>query len=132
MARSANEAALHHIGLAVELAHFLALGDQVPTPVLVKKAGMPGAAGADALGQRALRVEFEFELAGEVLLREQLVLADIGRDHLLDLPVLQQAAEADAVDAALLETTVRSLTPESRIAAIRFLGNAASGRSRRP
>ena len=37
-----------------------------------------------------------------ILLREQLVLADIGRDHLLDLARLQQQAEADAVDAGIV------------------------------
>ena len=61
-----------------------------------------GAAGADALGQRALRIEFDLQLAGEILLRERLVLADIGRDHLLDLPGLEQQAEADAVDAGIV------------------------------
>ena len=106
-----DEAALHHVGLAVELAHLLALGDQRADAGLGEEGRDAGAAGADALGQRALRVELELELAGEVLLRELLVLADIGRDHLPDLARSQQHAEARAVDAALLETTVRSLTP---------------------
>ena len=52
-----------------------------------------GAAGADALGQRALRIELDLELTGKEGLFEQLVLADVGRDHLLDLPGLQQHAE---------------------------------------
>ena len=97
-----EQAALHDVFLAVEFLHFLAFGDQRADAGLGVEGRDAGAAGADALGQRALRVEFEFQLAGEVLLREQLVLADIGRDHLLDLPRLQQPAEADAVDARIV------------------------------
>ena len=55
-----------------------------------------------ALGQGALRIELELELAGEVLLGEQLVLPDIGGDHLPDLARLQQPAEPDAVDAGII------------------------------
>jgi hypothetical protein len=45
-----------------------------------------------------LRVELDLQFTGEVLLGEQLVLADIGRDHLPDLLRLDQDAEANAVD----------------------------------
>ena len=48
--------------------------------------------------QGALRVELELELAGKVELLEQLVLADVGRDHLADLAAFQQQAEPGAVD----------------------------------
>jgi hypothetical protein len=61
-----------------------------------------GAAGADALGERALRVELDLELVCEILLGEGLVLADVGADHLLDLPRLEQDPEADAVDAGVV------------------------------
>ena len=97
-----EQAALHDVFLAVEFLHFLAFGDQRADAGLGVEGRDTGAAGADALGQRALRIEFEFQLAGEVLLREQLVLADIGRDHLLDLPRFQQPGEADAVDARIV------------------------------
>ena len=97
-----EQAALHHVFLAVELLHFLALGDQRADAGLGVEGRDAGAAGADALGQRALRVEFQLQLAGEELLREQLVLADIGRDHLLDLPRLQKQAQPDAVDAGIV------------------------------
>ena len=97
-----EQAALHDVFLAVEFLHFLALGDQRADAGLGVEGGNAGAAGADALGQGSLRIEFEFQFAGEVLLREQLVLADIGRDHLLDLPRLQQAAQPDAVDAGIV------------------------------
>ena len=97
-----EQAALHDVFLAVEFLHFLAFGDQRADAGLGVEGRNTGAAGADALGQRALRIEFEFQFAGEVLLGEQLVLADIGRDHLLDLPGLQQPAQPDAVDAGIV------------------------------
>ena len=97
-----EQPALHEVFLAVEFLHFLAFGDQGADAGLGVEGRNAGAAGADALGQRALRIEFEFQLAGEVLLGEQFVLADIGRDHLLDLPGLEQAAQPDAVDAGVV------------------------------
>ena len=59
--------------------------------------GMLIAAGAHPFGQRALRVELDLELARQVLLHEQVVLADIGRDHLADLAGFQQLAQAKAI-----------------------------------
>jgi len=53
----------------------------VPAPVRGEEGRNAGAAGADALGQRALRIELDLELAGEELLGEGLVLADVGRDQ---------------------------------------------------
>ncbi len=97
-----DDAALHDVALAVELALFLALRDQGAGAGLGEEGRDAGAAGADALGQRALRVEFDLQLVREILLRERLVLADIGRDHLLDLPGVEQQAEADAVDARIV------------------------------
>ena len=63
---------------------------------------MPAPAGADALGKRALRIEFDLKFAGEILLGEQLVLAHIGRDHLFDLPRLKQKTKAGTVDAGIV------------------------------
>src|SRR6267154_2341784 len=60
------------------------------------------AAGAAALGQRALRVELDLELAFEVELGEGLVLADVRTDHLLDLAVLEQQPEPRAIDAGVV------------------------------
>ena len=97
-----DEPAFHHIGLAVELADFLALGDQRADPGLGEERRDAGAAGADPLGQRALRVEFELELALQIEIGEQLVLADIGRDHLADLPAFEQQTEPGAVDPGIV------------------------------
>ncbi len=97
-----EQARLHDVVLAVELAHLLAVGDDGADAGLGEEGRDARAAGPDALGQRALRVELELQLAGEVLLGEQLVLAHVGRDHLADLAGLEKAAEADAVHAGIV------------------------------
>src|SRR4029077_14825429 len=94
--------ALHHVAFAVELALLLALGDLRAGAGAGEEGRDAGAAGADALGERALRIELDLELAGEILLREGLVLPDIGRDHLLDLLGVEEEPEPDAVDAAVV------------------------------
>jgi len=79
----------------------------VPTPVLVKKAGMP----APPARRRSASVpagELQLELAGQVLALEFLVLPDIAGDHLLDLPGVEQLAQSEPSTPALLEITVRS------------------------
>ena len=58
-----DEAALHDVTLAVEFAHVLAFGDLGAEAGLGEEGRDAGAAGADALGERALRVEFDLELA---------------------------------------------------------------------
>ena len=88
--------------VAVELARFLALGDDRAVAGAGEERRDAGAAGAQALGQRALRVELELQFAGQVLALEFLVLADVGRNHLADLPRRQQQAEAEAVDAGVV------------------------------
>ena len=50
-----GEAALHHVKLTVEVADLLTLGDQGADAGLGEEGGDAGAAGADALGQGALR-----------------------------------------------------------------------------
>lgn len=87
---------------AIELARLLALGDRGAVAGGGEEGRDAGAAGADLLGQRALRGQFDFQFATEQLLLEQGVLADIGGDHLADLPVFQQHAEAETVDAAVV------------------------------
>src|SRR5207237_7053959 len=51
-------------------------------------------AGADPLGERALRIQLHLQLAREELALELLVLADVAADHLPHLPGLQQHPEA--------------------------------------
>src|SRR6516162_1336924 len=60
-----GEAALHHISFAIEFAGFLSFRNQRADPCFGEKSRDAGTAGADALGQSALRIEFELELAFE-------------------------------------------------------------------
>ena len=86
-----HQRALHHVDVAVELARLLALGDHRADAGAREEGRDAGAAGAQLLGQRALRRELELELAGQVLALELLVLADVARDHLPDLARLAAA-----------------------------------------
>ena len=132
IAISATRPRLHDVALAVEFAHFLALGDQGADAGLGEEGRDAGAAGADALGERALRIEFELELAGEVLLGEQLVLAHIGRDHLADLARLEQPAEPDAVDAGIVGDEGQVLRARITNRLDQRLRNAAQAEPARP
>src|SRR5262249_38531831 len=98
----AVQAALHDVFVAVEHLGLLALGDLGADAGLGVEGGDARAAGAAALGQRALRVEFYLELALEIELGEGLVLADVGRDHPLHLPGLEQQPQPFAVDAGIV------------------------------
>lgn len=64
--------------------------------------GDAGAAGATALGERALRGELQLDVAGEVHLLQGFVFADVAGDHLLDLLGGEEEAEAGAVDAGVV------------------------------
>ena len=97
-----GERALHHVVGPVEVPDLLALGDDGADAGAGEEGGNAGAAGPYAFREGTLRVELQLQLAGQVLFLEQLVLADIGRDHLRDLPGLQQDAEAGAVDAGIV------------------------------
>ena len=121
----ADDAALHHVGLAVELALFLALGDQGADPGLGEEGRDAGTAGADALGQRPLRVELDLDLAGQVLARELLVLADIGADHLPDHVPVEQLAQPPAVDPAIVADHRQPLDPARHDRVDQVLGDAA-------
>jgi hypothetical protein len=77
---------------------------------------------AQLLGQRALGREFQLQLAGQVLALELLVLTDIAGNHLLDLPRLQQLAQAEVVDAGVVGYGSGILTPLSRSASIKASG----------
>src|SRR5690606_7781127 len=81
---------------------FLALGHDRAVAGRGKERGDPCSAGTQPLGQRPLRVELELELARKELALELLVLANIGRNHLADLPGAQQEAEAEAIDAGIV------------------------------
>src|SRR5439155_26722632 len=97
--------------LAVERLDLLALGDLGADAGLGVEARDAGAAGAAALRQRALRAEFDLELAGEILPLELLVLAHVGGDHLADLAGPQELAEPLIVDAGIVRDHRQVLHP---------------------
>jgi hypothetical protein len=89
------------------------------------EAGNARAARAHPLGERALRAEFDLELAGQILPLELLVLADVGRDHLLDLPRAQQLAEPLIVDPGIVRGDGQVLDPAGDDRVDQPLGNSA-------
>ena len=89
----------------------LALGDLGADAGRGEERRNAGATGADAFRQRALRVELDLQLAGQVLLGEGRVLADVGTDHLPHLPRLQQQAEPHVIDAGVVGDDGQVLHP---------------------
>ncbi|MNV64015.1 hypothetical protein D3C71_1566390 [compost metagenome] len=120
-----DQAGFHHIVAAVEVAHFLAFGDQGADAGGGEEGGDARAACADAFGQGALGVELQLQLAGQILAFELLVLADVGRDHLGDLLGLQQLAQAEAVHACVVGDDGQSLDARGLQPGDQVLGNAA-------
>src|SRR5580698_8857927 len=90
----AADRALEHAVAAVELARLFAVGDLRAVAGRREERLDPGAARAQSLGERALRTELDLELARQEQLLEHFVLADVRRDHLLDLALREQHAEA--------------------------------------
>src|SRR3546814_557102 len=90
-----------HVMPPVDLACLLALCDYGAVAGGGEERGNPRAAGAQALGKRALGIELKLKLASQELALELLVLAHVGRNHLPDLARAQQLAEAEAVDAGV-------------------------------
>ena len=88
---SANEGPFHHIVPAVELPRLFPLGDLRAVTRRGKEGRDAGAAGANAFGEGPLRIELDGQLAGEILPHELLVLANVGADHLADLPRVRAA-----------------------------------------
>ena len=102
-----------------------ALGDQGADTGRGEERADAGAAGAQPLGERALRGELDGQLAGEVLPGELLVLPDVGRDDAADPPRLQQQPSPAPSTPQLLDTTVRSSAPCSSSASMRNHGMPA-------
>ena len=93
---------LQQIKLPIELFGLFTLGDRCAHTRARIKSRDTGTTGADALGQRALRVEFDLDFALEILLLEKAVFADIGADHFFDLSRLQQNAEPIIVHSGIV------------------------------
>ena len=97
-----EDALFHDVGLAVEVLVLLALGDHGADAGLGIESGDARAAGAHAFGQGALRVELDLEFSAQVLPHEFVVLAHVGGHHLPDLVRVEQFAEAETVDTAIV------------------------------
>src|SRR6185436_12621187 len=96
------ERLLEDVPAPVDLAGLLPLGDHGPVARRREEAADPGPAGADPLGERALRDELDLELARERELLEVLVLAHVARDHLPDLARLEEDPDPEVVDAGVV------------------------------
>ena len=90
------------VGFTVHDPRFLAFRHQRARTGLGEEGVDAGTAGAHPLRHGALRTEFEFQLAGEVLPLEFLVLADIGGNHFADLARNEQQPQAGAIDARIV------------------------------
>ncbi len=93
---------LQHVRLAVERPRVLVLGQHRAEAGARVEAGDAGAAGAQLLGQRALRRQLQLQFAGQHLALEFLVLAHVAGDDLLHLARLEQQPHAEIVDAGVV------------------------------
>ena len=84
-----------------------------------------GATRAQAFGERALRAQFDLELARQILALELFVLADVAGDHTRDLPVFEQDPESEVVDAAVVRDDREAADPELGERFDRVFGNSA-------
>ena len=104
-----HDPALKDVGPSVEIVMLLALGDHGADAGCRVEPGDPRAARPHPLGQGALRVELQLQLSRQVLAHEFRVLADIGRDHLLHLPRLQQHPQTEPVHARVVRRDGQAL-----------------------
>jgi hypothetical protein len=79
-----------------------AVGHLRPDAARCEEGGDAGAAGAQPLGEGALRHQLDLELAGEELPLELLVLADVGPRRTADPLGREQRPQAPLVDAAVV------------------------------
>ena len=126
-----HEASFEDVGLAIELAVFLALGDNRADAGLGIEAWNSRPASPASLGKCALRIEFKLKFAGKILPLELLVLAHIGRDHLLHLPRVQQHAETEAIHTGIVGDDGEVLRALPLYFGDQILGNAAQAETAR-
>src|SRR6266568_5594861 len=98
----AAEAALHDVRAAIEFAGFLSFSNHGAVAGGGIERGNASAAGAQALGESALRIQFNLEFSAQDELLEEFVLADVGGDHFFDLALLEKQADAEVVYARVV------------------------------
>src|SRR5262249_12802734 len=123
------DTALHDVAAAVELTLFLALRNIGACARTREEGRNSSTSSADPFRQRTLRVEFDLKLTREILLREQLVLADIGRNHFLHLTRLEQESESGAVDACIVGNDRQILHAVVTNGLDQGLGNSAEAKA---
>src|SRR5262249_37059632 len=89
----------------------LAVGDHRADSATGEEGRDSRAACPDSLGERSLRIQLELQLARQILLGKELVFADVGRDHFLNLATLEQMPEAEAVRARVVGDDGQTLNP---------------------
>src|SRR5207248_11040165 len=89
----AAQPALHHVHAAIEFAGLFSFGDHGAVAGGRVERGNARATRAQALAERALRIQLDLQLAAEDELLEKLVLAHVSGDHFLDLTLLEKQAE---------------------------------------
>src|SRR6476619_1490255 len=107
------DAAFKDVVLPVEVFHFLALRHERADASLGVEARNARATRAHAFRERPLRAKFDLQFARRILPFEFLVLADIGRDHLLHLPRAEQLAQTLTVDPGIVAGDGQVFDPRS-------------------
>ena len=109
----------------VEFAGFLAVGDNGAVAGGRVKRRDARAARTEAFRERTLRIQLHLQFAAEHELFEQLVLTNIGGDHLLHLAILQQQTNAEIVDAGVIADDGQVFGPFTAYGSDQILRNAA-------
>ena len=97
-----TQPSLPYVRLTAEIFLRLTFRNDGPHPGAREEGGYACAAGADTFRQGSLRIELKLQFAGQELLLEQLVLADIRRNHLSDLSGLQQLPQTETVSSGVV------------------------------
>src|SRR6185369_931865 len=121
--------AFHHVAPSLELPHFLALGHLGTDAGWGEEGGNTGAAGTNALGQGSLGGQLDLDLSREHLLLEYLVFADVARDHLGDLLVLEQVHQTVIGGAGVVGDDREAFGAEIAQRGDAFLGYASEAKA---
>ena len=98
----AAQGAFQQVRTPIKNAHRFSLGDHGAKSGGSEKRRNSRAARAQALGQRALRIQLHFKFPGQNQFLEQFVFAHVGGDHLLHLTRLQQQSDAEVVQSGVV------------------------------
>ena len=121
---------LEHVVPAVEIARLLAFCDQRAVAGRRVERGDPGAGRANALGERALRHQLDFDFLLQELPLELFVLADVGGDHLAHLARAQQQPDPRIVGPRVVADDGEVLRAALLKSGDEVFGNAGRDRSR--